>query len=45
MSCPYSEALDMVPAVSYIPYAKSAHEQTGGIITFSHFEEGDLVEN
>ena len=35
MSCPYSKALDMLSAVSYIPYATSSHEQTGDIITFS----------
>ena len=29
----------------YILYAKSSHEQTGNIITFSHFEEEDLVKN
>ena len=45
MSRPYSEALAMRPAVSYIPYATSYHEQTVGIITFTHFEEGGLVEN
>ena len=35
----------MEPSVSYIPYATSYHEQTGDIITFAQFEEGDLVEN
>ena len=43
MSCPYSEALAMRPAVSYIPYATSYHEQTGNIITFAQFEEGNLA--
>ena len=43
MSCPYSEALAMRPAVSYIPYATSSHEQTGDIITFAQFEEGGLL--
>ena len=35
----------MRPEVSYVPYATSYHEQTGNIITFSHFEEVDLLEN
>ena len=42
-SQPYSEAMDMRPEVSYIPYAASSKEQTGDIITFAHFEEGDLL--
>ena len=41
----YSDALDMQPEVSYIPYAKSSHEKAGGITTFSQFEEGNLVGN
>ena len=40
----YSEALATRPAVAYILYATSCHEQTGGIITFTKFEEGGLVE-
>ena len=36
-SFPYSEALAMQPAVSYITYATYSHEQTGGIITFAQF--------
>ena len=35
----------MQPAVSYITYVTSLHEQTGKIITFAHFEEGNLVKN
>ena len=35
----------MRPAVLYIPYATSYHEQTGDIITFEKFKEGVLVEN
>ena len=31
--------------VLYIPYTTSFYEQTGDIITFAQFEEGDLVEN
>ena len=45
MSRPYLEALAMWPEVSYILYATSYHEQTGDIITFAQFEEGNLVEN
>ena len=41
----YSEALLTRPSVLHIPYAPSYHEQTGNIITFAQFEEGDLVEN
>ena len=42
---PYSQALATRPEVSYIQYAKSSHEKTGNIITFSQFEEDNLVEN
>ena len=45
MSNPYSEALTIWTVVLYIPYATSSHEQTDEIITFAHFEEGNLVEN
>ena len=34
----------MWPAVSYIPYTTSSHEQTGQIITFVQFEEGNVLE-
>ena len=30
-------------AVSYTPYATSSNEQTGNMITFTQFEEGDLL--
>ena len=43
MSQPYAEAMDLRPAVSYIPYAISSWEQNGDIITFRKFEEGDLI--
>ena len=33
----------MRPSVSYIPCATSSKEQTGDIITFAKFEEGDLL--
>ena len=44
-SFPYSESLTMQPVVSYIPNATSYYEQTGNIINFAQFEEGNLVEN
>ena len=43
MSQPYAEAMDMRPAVSYIPCAASSKEKTSDIITLTHFEEGDLL--
>ena len=33
----------MRPAVTYTPYATSSKEQTGDVITFAHFEEGNLL--
>ena len=30
------------PTVTYTPYDTSSKEQTGDIITFTHFEEGNL---
>ena len=39
-SHPYSEALTMKPAVSYIPNAIYYCEQTGYIITFAQFKGG-----
>ena len=35
----------MQSKVSYVPYAKCSHEQTGGIITFVQFKYGGLLEN
>ena len=35
----------MQSSVSYILYATSYHEQTGNNITFSQFEEGNIVKN
>ena len=32
----------MRPAVTYTQYATSSKEQTGNVITFAQFEEGDL---
>ena len=43
MSQTYAEAMAMQLAVSYIPYDTSAREQTGDIITFAPFEEGNLL--
>ena len=42
-SRPYAEAMAMRPAVSYTPYAISSKEQTGDVITFAQFEEGNLL--
>ena len=35
--------MDMHPDVSYIACATSSKEKTGDIITFTHFEEGNLL--
>ena len=43
VSQPYAEAMCMLTAVSYTPYATSPEEQTGGIITSAQFEEGGLL--
>ena len=42
-SRPYAEAMSMRPAVTYTPYATSSKEQTGDVITFTQFEEGNLI--
>ena len=42
-SRPYSEAMPMRPAVTYIPYGTSVIEKTGDIITFAQFEEGHIL--
>ena len=42
-SQPYAESMAMQPAVSYVPYAKYSRGETGNIITFAQFEEGDLL--
>ena len=42
-SRPYSEAMAMRPAVTYTPYATSPKEKTGDVITFTQFEEGDIL--
>ena len=33
----------MRPAVTYTPYATSSKEKTGDVITFTQFEEGNLL--
>ena len=40
---PYSEAMAMRPSVSYIPCATSSKGKTGDVITFSQFEESNLL--
>ena len=42
-SRPYAEAIAMRPAVTYTPYDTSSKEQTGYVITFAQFEEGNLL--
>ena len=39
----YSEAMAVRPAVPYTPYATSSKEQTGNVITFTQFEEGNIL--
>ena len=41
-SQPYSEAMEMRPDVIYTPCTTSSREQTGNIITFAQFEEGNI---
>ena len=40
---PYSEAMVKRLAVTYTPCATSSREQTGDIITFTQFEEGNIL--
>ena len=42
-SRPYSEAMVMRPEATYTPYATSPKEQTGNVITFTQFEEGNVL--
>ena len=42
-SQPYSEAMAMRPEVMYTPNATSLREQTGDVITFTQFEEGNIL--
>ena len=39
----YSEAMAMRLQVTYTPYATSLKEQTGDVITFAQFEEGNIL--
>ena len=39
----YSEAMAMRPSVTYTPCDTSSKEQTGDIITFTQFEEGNIL--
>ena len=41
-SQPYSEEMSMRLEVTYTPCATYSREQTGDIITFTHFEEGNI---
>ena len=43
MSRPYSEEMMMRLAVTYTPYATSSKEQTGDVVTFAQFKEGDIL--
>ena len=38
-----SEAIAVRPSVTYTPYAMSSEEQTGDVITFAQFEEGEIL--
>ena len=42
-SRPYSEAMAVSPEVTYTLYATSSKEQTGVVITFAQFEEGNIL--
>ena len=43
MSQPHSEAMAMCTSVTYTPYDTSSKEKTGNIITFTQFEEVNLL--
>ena len=40
---PYAEGMAMRPTVTYTPYAMSSKEQTGDVIMFAQFEEGNVL--
>ena len=42
-SRPYLKAMVMRPAVTYTRYATSSKEQTGDVIMFAQFEEGNIL--
>ena len=39
----YSEAMAMRPTVTYTPYVTSSKEQSGDVIMFTQFEEGNIL--
>ena len=43
MSRPYAEVMAMRPTTTYTLYVTSSKEQTGDVITFAQFEEGNLI--
>jgi hypothetical protein len=43
-SQPYQEAMSMRPGVTFRPQASSSMEQTGDVITFAQFEEGNKAD-
>ena len=42
-SRPYSEAMAMLPEVTYTPYTTSSKEKTCNVITFAQFEEVNIL--
>ena len=42
-SRPYLEVMSICLAVTYTPNATSSKEQTGNVITFAQFEEGNIL--
>ena len=42
-SRPYPEGMAMCLAVTYTLYGTSSKEQTGNVITFTQFEEGNIL--
>ena len=42
-SRPYSEEMAMRPEVTFTLYATSSKEQTGNVITFAQFGEGNIL--
>ena len=42
-SHPYSESMNIYPHVTYTPCAMPSRKKTGNIITFTQFEESDVL--
>ena len=42
-SRPYAEAMAMRPTVTYTPYVAPSKEQTGNVLPFAQFEEGNIL--